>query len=364
MADWRRFAGPGGAAAGVALGYLLERAAFRGRLPVSRYGPELGTLEGEGREIRGPDGTRLFVEVYGPAGSEEPGPPVPEVVLVHGYSMSGRSWHEQVVALRDRFRLVTYDQPGHSRSSAPRSGSYSLALLADALRDVIEAATDPSRGRLIVVGHSMGGMTALAFARCHAELFRERVGALLLLSTTARAEAEDIAMGIGIQALARLQRGFEAVAGLLGSRVRHFAHVYRASSDLSFVLVRAIALSRGADPRYVDLTEQLVLDTDLAAATKLLPVVLAMDEDETLATIDVPTIVVVGLADRLTPAAHARHMARKNSCVELVELPGIGHMTPMEALHTVNALTVRLHDAVTGRTGQVDGSRHAAVAPR
>jgi pimeloyl-ACP methyl ester carboxylesterase len=334
----------GSVVTGAAAGYLAERALLRPRFQTVQPTDEIGRLTGEQNYLRGPEDVRLLVETYEPARPLST-PPVPEIVLSHGFSLSGRCWHEQVAALRDRFRLVTYDQPGHGRSSAPRSGTYSLDLLADSLATVIQDATDAERGRLLLVGHSMGGMAVLAFARRHRELFASRVGALLLLSTTARSGTEDLVFGMGIQLIVRAQRNVERVAGLFGDRARRLARVYRASSDLSFALTREIGLARDADPRYVELTEQLILDTELETVGKLAPVLLSMDEDETLANVSIPTVIVNGVEDRITPMAHARHMAEVNPDVELIELPGVGHMTPLEAHDVVNALIMRLVDA-------------------
>lgn len=347
MADWWRLLfNAGAASAGVAVGYAAERLLVHGRIDQPSPGPPLGEEAGDLSTIDGPDGSKLAVEYYGP-------PDAQQVMLVHGFSMSGRSWHEQVVALRDRFRLITYDQPGHARSSKPDSGEYSLDLLADGLAAVVEQATDPSRGPLVLVGHSMGGMTALCFARCHSDLFDRRVGALLLLSTCAKAGVEDVAMGLGIQLLVRIQSLVERGASLLGPRAHYLARAYRSSSDLSFALVRELALIRTADPRHVDLTEQLVLDSDLGMLTKLTPVLLTMDEEETLAGIEVPTIVLCGVGDRMTPVEYTRHMAEVNSDLEVVELPGIGHMTPLEAHVAVNALIVQLAGMVAEKSAPV-----------
>lgn len=337
MPDWRRLAvGVGAVGLGLAAGWATERVLLRGRLEATRQDPDLGLIEGEQVEIDGPSGSRLVVESYGP----EDGP---LVLLVHGFAMTGRCWHEQVVALRDRYRLVTYDQPGHGRSTGPLDGSYSLDLLGHGLHEVVRRL--PERP-FVLVGHSMGAMAALAFARLQPRLFHERVSGFLLLSTSAKAGAEDVAMGMGIQALVRIQDRVERVAGVMGARARRLAHVYRASSDLSFLLTRAVGLAPDADPRHVDLTEQLLLDTDVETIARLTPVLLTMDEDGTLADLDVPAVVVVGSEDRLTPVGHAEHIARVNEDVDLLELPGIGHMTPMEAADGVNALIVRMAGAI------------------
>lgn len=337
MPEWRKLlVGAGAIGLGAAAGWAAERALLRGRLEPTRQDPTIGLIEGEQEVLAGPAGTKITIESYGP----EDGP---LVLLAHGFAMTGRCWHEQVVALSDRYRLVTYDQPGHGRSTAPNDvdgdSGYSLDLLGDTMAEIVRWLPDRP---IVLVGHSMGGMSALAFARRHPRLFHQRIRGLLLLSTSAKAGAEDVAMGMGIQALVRIQNRVERVAGLMSERARQLAHVYRASSDLSFLMTRFVGLSAGADPRHVDLTEQLLLDTDIRTIAALTPVLLQMDEDDTLGDIDVPTVVVVGSDDKITPAGHAEHIARVNEDVDLLDLPGIGHMTPMEAADEVNALIVRL----------------------
>lgn len=345
MPDWRRLAvGTGVAVAGASVGYAAERMLFRRRLHDPRPPVQLELIGGEHSELPGADGVRLNVATYGPP----PGPAVPEVVLVHGYSMAVPFWYEQVTALRDRLRLVAYDQPGHGTSSPPRSGKYSIDLLGDCLRAVVEQATSGERP-VVLVGHSLGAMTVLAFARRHPEFFAQRIGALLMLSTSAKADAQDVTAAYGIQALVRARTVFEVAAGGFGPRARELARLYRASSDLSYGIVKAVAFCEHADPRHVNLAEQMVLDTDLETVLKLTPIILRLDEDEVLTSIDCPTIVCVGSDDKLTPVGHAHHIAEINPDVDLVELTGVGHMTPMTAAGTVNALIVRLVGTATGQ---------------
>ncbi len=360
MPDWRRVGLSFAAAtAGTVTGLVAERLLMRRRHDRGPYGPPLGDVTGDVTTLLGPDGARLHVETYGTSVTgdqdvplrEHPGAlasregPAAEVVLVHAFAQTGRAWHEQVVGLRDRLRLVTYDQPGHGRSSTPSSGEYSLDLLADALAAVIEQSTDEARGRLVLVGHSLGGMTALAFARCHRALFARRVGALLLLSTTARSD-QSVALGVGLRMLVPLQA---AVNHGLAQGGQRLAGVCRGPSDLSFALTRGLGLVRRTDPRYVELTERLVLESEIATIAKLLPVILAMNEDETLARIDVPSVIVVGSEDWLTPVRDARRMAQLNPQVRLVEIPGVGHMMPLEAHDDVNRLILELAREAGGR---------------
>jgi pimeloyl-ACP methyl ester carboxylesterase len=319
-------------AGGAVAGYLAERAVLRPRLalPAPAEAP-LGSIAGEVRELRGPEGLRVTVESYGPADA-------PQLVLAHGWTCTGRVWHEQVVGLADRFRLVTYDQPGHGRTSSPRSGIYDLDLFGDTLGAVVAGATDPARP-VVLCGHSLGGMTILNWIRRADPSEVARVAGVALLSTTSRAKADDLGFGLGIHSVARLERAITRVVSKVRPGASYVAdRFYRASSDLSFLLTRTLGLAPDADPRYVDFTEQLVLDADLDMITAVLAPILTLDEDEALACVTAPTRIVVGTADKLTPLGLSRRMADRCDSAELVALPGIGHMTPLEAAGTVNAI--------------------------
>lgn len=320
----------GAVAGGVAAGYLAERAVLRRRLvaadPVE---VPIGSLAGELSRVEGPDGLEVTVESYGPADA-------PQIVFVHGWVCTGRVWHEQVMGLGDDHRLVTYDQPGHGRTGAPRSHVYDLDLFGDTLAAVIRQATGP--GPVVLCGHSLGGMTILNLLRRHPGLVAERVRALALLSTTSHAAAHDIQLGVGIHSLARIERWVRRALHI-GNQVGAADvadRFYRASTDLSFLLTRFWALSSTADPRHVDFTEQLLLDSDFEMVTGVLGPILQLDEDEALPSITVPTLLLCGTRDKLTPLGLTRRMADRCATADLIELPGIGHMTPLEAGDAVN----------------------------
>ncbi|MDX1659893.1 MAG: alpha/beta hydrolase [Nitriliruptorales bacterium] len=321
-------------AAGAAAGYLAERVVLRHRLTAPQpAGPALGTIAGDASEVRGPDGLRINVETYGPRSA-------PQVVFSHGWVCSTRVWHEQVLGLSDRLRLVTYDQPGHGRSSDPRSGEYSLDLFGDTLTAVIDQATDP--GPLVLCGHSLGGMSILNAIRRHPEL-ADRIAGVLLLSTASRASVDDVRFGFGIHTVARIEDVIRRLLRLGGPGAAAFAaRVYAISTDLSFLLTREFGLWRGAEPRYVDFTEQLLLDSDFHMVTGVLGPLLQLDEDESLTHLTMPTLVVCGTEDWLTPIELSRRMADRCEIAELVALPATGHMTPLEAAPTVNALIAEL----------------------
>ncbi len=375
-----RAAGVGAAVAGgLALGFVAERALVRAKLvpPLPPAERPLGEISGEQRRIDGPDGTRVLVETYGPAGA-------PQVVLAHGWILTGRAWHEQVVRLQDRYRLVTYDQPGHGRSSPPASGAYDLDLLGDTLAAVVEAATEP--GPLVVAGHSLGGMGILNAVRRHPAV-RERLAGVVLLSTTSSARSERLTLEVGIRAAARLERGIRRlVPTLRDPRVVQVAdRVTTATSDLSYLVARWTAVGPDADPHIVAFTQQLALESGSDVVLGLVESVLGVDEDagldalagsgvlggldadarldadgglddlagsDVLGGLDalaaVPTTIVVGTHDRLTPTSLSRRMAERTRG-RLVVLPRVGHMAPLEAGAEVSELLVS-HLSSDGRT--------------
>jgi pimeloyl-ACP methyl ester carboxylesterase len=127
------------------------------------------------------DGVRLNVEVTGPADA-----PV-TVLLVHGWTCSTRSWHNQVEGLpqilgEDAVRVVTYDHRGHGRSDAAPAGTTRLEQLADDLVTVLDEVV--GEGPVVYAGHSMGGMTLMAAADRRPDLFGSRIRAAALVSTT------------------------------------------------------------------------------------------------------------------------------------------------------------------------------------
>lgn len=325
-------------AAGAVVGVLAERWLVRRRLAPPPVADEnmaaLGSIAGELSVIDGPDGVRLAVETYGPSGA-------PQLVLAHGWMCTGRVWHEQAAGLADRYRVVTYDQPGHGRSTAPRSGDYDLDLLGDTLACVIDQATEP--GPVVVMGHSLGGMGLLNAVRRASPALRDRLAGVVLLSTTSSPTLERSALEAGIWVVARLERGLRRLVPwlreprLLGVTDRLTA----TTSDLSQLLTRWVAVGRQADPRVATFTLQLVLDSSSDAVPGYLLAIVGVAEDAGLdALAGIPVSVVVGTRDRLTPIAFSRRMAARLG-TELVELPGVGHMTLLEAPDVVNAIAQR-----------------------
>ncbi|MER5839481.1 alpha/beta hydrolase [Streptomyces prasinus] len=264
------------------------------------------------------DGTRLHVELHGPDGA-------PAVVLAHGWTCSTAFWAAQIRELAPDHRVIAYDQRGHGRT--PASDDCSTDALADDLEAVLTATLAPGE-RAVIAGHSMGGMTVMAASGRPA--FAEHAGAVLLCSTgSSRLIAESTVLpapaGRIRTRLTRSVLGSRAPLGPvtpLGSRVLKYATMGPGSTPH---MVEACARIVHACPRTVRRSWSRVLGL--------------LDLDHGVGELRVPTAVVVGTADRLTPPVHARTIAsRLPHCLGLTELPGIGHMTPVEAPEQVTGM--------------------------
>src|SRR5215471_15552185 len=185
MASWRRITGAAGVVAGAAAasaGAIMaaERIAV-GRLrsrPDPASAEPFGELRGRALTVLTGDGVPLHVETNGP-----PAAPV-TVVFCHGYTLNQDCWHFQRRDLPGH-RLVFWDQRDHGRSGRSAAGAASIDQLGTDLKAVIDAAA-PGDGQVVLVGHSMGGMTIMALAEQHRELFGTKVVGAVLISTAAR----------------------------------------------------------------------------------------------------------------------------------------------------------------------------------
>ncbi|MGA5506752.1 alpha/beta fold hydrolase [Streptomyces umbrinus] len=257
------------------------------------------------------DGARLHVEVHGPDGA-------PAVVLSHGWSCSTAFWAAQIRDLAADHRVIAYDQRGHGRS--PANPVCSADALADDLEAVLAATLAPGE-KAVLAGHSMGGMTLMAAAG--RDRFREHAGAVLLCSTgSSRLVAESLVVpmraGRSRTWLTRKVLGSKAPLGPVTPVARRILKYATMGPGSAPGMVEACARIVHACPRKVRYAWSHVLDT--------------LDLDHRVRELSVPAAVVVGTADRMTPVVHARALvAALPHCVGATELPGLGHMTPVEA---------------------------------
>lgn len=273
------------------------------------------------------DGAPIHVEVYGPEGA-------PAVVLAHGWTCSIAFWAEQIRSLAADHRVIAYDQRGHGRSPVPAGPSgYATRALADDLEAVLASTLAPGE-QAVLAGHSMGGMTLMAAADRPG--FREHAAAALLCSTgPSRLTAEaTVVPGRPGERRTRLTRGVLGAKAPLGP-----------VNAVSRKILKYATMGPGSAPERVDACARIVHACPRGARVGWSKVLSELDLEAGVRALDLPVAVVVGTADRLTPPVHSRAMAEAlPQCVGLLELAGMGHMTPVEAPEAVTARIRELTD--------------------
>ncbi|MGW2926655.1 alpha/beta fold hydrolase [Streptomyces fungicidicus] len=257
------------------------------------------------------DGARLHVEVHGPDGA-------PAVVLAHGWTCSTAFWAAQIRDLSADHRVIAYDQRGHGRT--PASPACSTEALADDLEAVLTATLGPGE-RAVIAGHSMGGMTVMAAATRPA--FRAHAAAVLLCSTgSSRLVAESTVLPLRPGRLRTWMTG-----RVLGSRAP-----LGPVTPLARRILRYGTMGPASAPDMVEACARIVHACPRAVRHSWSHVLDRLDLDDGVRQLRVPVEIVAGSADRLTPPVHARVIAAAlPHCVGVTELPGVGHMTPVEA---------------------------------
>ena len=331
----------GVAAAGLATAFAVERALVRKSVqaPGDPYvDEEFGDQPyDEELTVTAADGTELHVEIVEP---KEPGDK-PTVVFVHGFALDMGTFYFQRLALTELsdHRLVFYDQPGHGRSSKLKSGDYDIEALGKSLAAVLDAAVP--EGHIILVGHSMGGMTIMAFAEQYPEWFDGRVTGVVLMSTSAGLIDKS---HLGIPSLvARASAPFfplwSGAARLGGGTIDRARGV---SSDLAWLLTRRYGFG---DPRpspsLVTFVEEMNSRTSVETLTKYLRTLYTHNRFPALSVLQgVPVLVLVGTKDYLTPVAHSEEIKKHLPEAELLKIENSGHGVMLEKADEVNAALI------------------------
>ncbi|MFC4606503.1 alpha/beta fold hydrolase [Streptomyces maoxianensis] len=371
--NWRR-AGIAGAAigvvaAGAAAGVALERLTVgrgmrkKARLALDASGP-YGSLRGLPGKAIADDGTELYYEadeVDPDAGAPRrrrlfgrKAPAPVTVVFSHGYCLSQDSWHFQRAALRGLVRTVYWDQRSHGRSargtaqSGPDAVPVTIDQLGRDLKAVIDAAAP--EGPLVLVGHSMGGMTVMALAHHFPELVRERVSGIAFFGTSA-GKLGEVNYGLPVAGVNAVRRVLPGVLKALGSQAELVERGRRATADLFAGLIKRYSFSsRDVDPAVARFAERMIEGTPIDVVAEFYPAFVEHDKAEALEIFrEVPVLVLAGDKDLVTPSSHSEAIADMLPDSELVIVPDGGHLVMLE--HP-EAVTDRLADLLA-RVGAV-----------
>ncbi|WP_051836042.1 alpha/beta fold hydrolase [Streptomyces sp. NRRL WC-3742] len=322
-----------GAAAGVAIERLTVGRATRRRARAELdAGAPYGSLRGRPLTVAAPDGTELYVELDG-TGWESGDEDQLTVVFCHGYCLNQDSWHFQRAALREGLRLVFWDQRSHGRSERSRSYLAGEPASIDQLGGDLEAVLDavaPS-GPLVLVGHSMGGMTVMALADRRPDLFRERVAGVALIGTLA-GDWNEVSLGLPKAGAKLFKKVAPGVVRLLGRQVELVEATRRLGSEVAAVFYRRFSFGgKDVDPGVVRFAEQLLDATPIDVVAEFYPVFGAHEKYAALAAVrGLPALILAGTKDLLTPAAHSEAMAERLPEAELVVVEGAGHLVMLE----------------------------------
>jgi pimeloyl-ACP methyl ester carboxylesterase len=343
-----------GAAAAAAAGTAYRVA--RRRQVISRRGAgdltPFGSLRSTPITVVTDDGVDLHVEVdeYQSRARRRSAPEL-TVVFVHGYSLNLDSWHFQRAAYRGRVRSVFFDQRSHGRSGRSTPGHATIEQLGRDLLAVLD--TVVPHGPIVLVGHSMGGMTIVALAEEHPEVFGDRIVGVGLISTTAgglevhRAFLPILPGVVGGQLaqrlVATLARGARAVDG-----------VRRIGRSVALVATDDLAFGDDVPASYVEFVDEMISGTPFEVVAEFFPNFPTMDKFATLEALSVvPTTIVCGTADKITAIDHSRRLHAHIAGSTLLECEGAGHLVIMERHDDVNEELDRLLAAAGEKADQV-----------
>ncbi|WP_163759937.1 alpha/beta fold hydrolase [Mycobacterium botniense] len=282
------------------------------------------------------DGVLLSLDEYGSRDA------VHTVVLLHGFCLTKESWALQTDHLLHRYgsdiRIISYDQRGHGDSASAPMHTYQIDQLADDLTDVLVATR--ARSPLTLVGHSMGGMAALAyFGRLEQRPVRPHG---LVLVATAAGKLTQRGMG-------RLLAN--PGADILYQLVQHVPHAAAEHAARAFTRPICSALIRYGGYGSVDRDALIaasvakVIATPVTTKAGFLRALRHHDQYRALSSITATTAVVSGGADKLTPPIHARELAGQIAEARHVHLPTAGHMLLDEVPHVISTAIIDVIEA-------------------
>ena len=291
--------------------------------------------------VRTDDGAELHVETDLVPGAEL------NVVLVHGFTASLEEFALQRETLRGRATTVLYDCRGHGRSRLGRVRNPSIDQLGRDLGAVLDQAVPP--GPVVLLGHSMGGMTIMALARQRPELFGPRVAGAFLLATSSGGLVEEGAVGAAVRVLRRLRllQLYLLLFQLWAPLLERFRR--RGTRTGRWFFRRYLFGRDDATPETVTQVQELLEQTPLPVIAAYYRTLLDHDEHASLEVLHpLPVTLLVGTSDRLTPLSHSERMAEALPDAELVVVPGAGHSVNITRREVVDEALLRL----LARTGQ------------
>lgn len=337
----------GVAAAGVAAGVATERYLLRrsrgvvdphvdepfGELPCTR---QEAIVNGRGLDIH--------VEVVEPGAEDDL-----TVVFVHGFCLDMGTFHFQRTGFDGQYRMVFYDQPGHGKSGHLTDGDYAIEDLADTLAMVIERVAP--KGRLILVGHSMGGMTIMALAERHPDLMAKRVRGVALISTSS-GQMHNVSFGMP-QIVTQVRGPLLPVVRATGPVASGVVDKARqVTSEFVWLLTRKYGFGgQDPSPALISYVERMNSSTSLEVISRYLKTIHTHDRRAALEKLrSVPVVVICGDRDLITPLAHSMVIAGVLPTARMEVVPEGGHVALLEHSERVNEILADFFSTLAATT--------------
>jgi pimeloyl-ACP methyl ester carboxylesterase len=268
------------------------------------------------------DGTLLRVARWG-----DPSAAV-TVVFSHGYALDHRSWWRLAPLLPEAVEgpvnVLAYDHRGHGGSGHVSRADATMGRLGDDLAELIEGAVPT--GRVVLVGHDMGGLAVMSLTQRHSDLFAERVAGLVLLATSAGGLATE-ASAAWPNTLGRLWRDLGSV---LGSKIVGLVRDH--TSKAVSAGLRWWLFGDDPDPEDVELTVQMIRGNWPHTVALFRPALDAYAREAALLLASGTALTaIVGERDRLIPAEDVESLAGAVDNGTAIVVPGAGHVLPLEA---------------------------------
>jgi pimeloyl-ACP methyl ester carboxylesterase len=286
-----------------------------------------------------PDGVDLAVREAGPQDA-----PL-TVVFAHGFCLRMGAFYFQRARLEQEWgpqvRMVFYDQRGHGQSAEAPPDTYTVEQLGKDLETLL-AVTAP-KGPVVLVGHSMGGMTVLSHARQFPQRYPTRIVGVALISSAAE--------GVARSPLTEILKNpvLEAVRFAVRYAPKTVHRTRGAAKSVIAPILRAASYGdEKVSPSVVDFSEKMMLGTPIATLVEFLHALEVHDEEAALPTLGkVPTLIACGDRDLITPVEHSQSMAAELPKSELVIVRGAGHLVQLEQPDIIDDALVRLVERAT-----------------
>jgi pimeloyl-ACP methyl ester carboxylesterase len=311
-----------------------------------------GQLRGRPLTVLADDGVPLHAELNGPDNA-----PV-TVIFCHGYTLNQDCWHYQRRDLGGIGRLVFWDQRGHGKSGRSSPDHDTIDQLGADLYAVLGAVA-PGHAPVVLVGHSMGGMTIMALADQYPSLFGTKVIGVVLISTAASG-VDPTAWLPGLLRPAARQLAAPVLRGVASGRPAALVERSRqAAGDLAFLGTKYIGFGAArVSPAMVDFLERMIRATPVHVVADFYLALREHDKEAVQGVLGrVPVVVLTGERDRLVPSSLTARLAAEIPGARLIRLPRAGHVVILERPAEVN-------EAIAGLVAEAAAGGAANGRPR